>query len=57
MRMDLEGDISAYEVINSWPYEDLVRIFYKYGEEKFSKQIARKIEAAREKEPIKQLVN
>nr|WP_259545838.1 16S rRNA (cytosine(1402)-N(4))-methyltransferase RsmH [Heyndrickxia oleronia] len=53
MRMDLEGDISAYEVINSWPYEDLVRIFYKYGEEKFSKQIARKIEAAREKEPIK----
>lgn len=53
MRMDLEGDISAYEVINSWPYEDLVRIFYKYGEEKFSKQIARKIEAAREMEPIK----
>lgn len=53
MRMDLEGDISAYEVINSWPYEDLVRIFYKYGEEKFSKQIARKIEASREKEPIK----
>lgn len=53
MRMDLQGDISAYEVVNNWPYEDLVRIFFKYGEEKFSKQIARKIEAAREKGPIK----
>ncbi len=29
-----------------------MRIFFKYGEEKFSKQIARKIEAAREKAPI-----
>ncbi|MGE8204183.1 16S rRNA (cytosine(1402)-N(4))-methyltransferase RsmH [Heyndrickxia sp. NPDC080065] len=53
MRMDLQGEISAFEVINEWSYEDLVRIFFKYGEEKFSKQIARKIEAAREKAPIK----
>ncbi|QQZ08038.1 16S rRNA (cytosine(1402)-N(4))-methyltransferase RsmH [Heyndrickxia vini] len=53
MRMDLQGDISAYDVVNEWPYEDLVRIFFKYGEEKFSKQIARKIEAARENGPIK----
>lgn len=52
MRMDLSGEISAYEVVNTWPYEELVKIFFKYGEEKFSKQIARKIEAAREKEPI-----
>jgi len=47
MRMDNEADISAYDVINHWSYEDLVRIFFRYGEEKFSKQIARKIESAR----------
>ncbi|MBO1510524.1 16S rRNA (cytosine(1402)-N(4))-methyltransferase RsmH [Metabacillus bambusae] len=53
MRMDQQSDISAYDVVNHWSYEDLVRIFFKYGEEKFSKQIARKIEAHREKEPIR----
>ncbi|MFP5111178.1 16S rRNA (cytosine(1402)-N(4))-methyltransferase RsmH [Bacillaceae bacterium C204] len=52
MRMDNEADISAYDVINHWAYEDLVRIFFRYGEEKFSKQIARKIEAARMVKPI-----
>lgn len=52
MRMDLQGEISAYDVVNHWRYEDLVRIFFRFGEEKFSKQIARKIEAAREKGPI-----
>lgn len=52
MRMDQSAELSAYHVVNEWPFEDLVRIFYRYGEEKFSKQIARKIEAAREMEPI-----
>jgi 16S rRNA (cytosine1402-N4)-methyltransferase len=52
MRMDQTADLSAYDVINSWSFEELVRIFFKYGEEKFSKQIARKIEAAREIKPI-----
>lgn len=52
MRMDNEAQISAYDVINHWSYEDLVRIFFRYGEEKFSKQIARKIEARRENQPI-----
>jgi len=52
MRMDNEADISAYDVINHWAYEDLVRIFFRYGEEKFSKQIVRKIEAARAIKPI-----
>lgn len=52
MRMNQDSDLSAWEVINEWAYEDLVRIFFKYGEEKFSKQIARKIEAAREIKPI-----
>lgn len=52
MRMDQSASLSAYDVVNDWSFEDLVRIFYRYGEEKFSKQIARKIEAARNKAPI-----
>lgn len=52
MRMDTEASLSAYHVINEWTYEALVRIFFQYGEEKFSKQIARKIEAARVEKPI-----
>lgn len=52
MRMNEEQKLSAYEVVNEWEFNDLVGIFFKYGEEKFSKQIARKIEAAREKNPI-----
>ncbi|MEK4648371.1 16S rRNA (cytosine(1402)-N(4))-methyltransferase RsmH [Exiguobacterium sp. FSL W8-0210] len=52
MRMDQSSPLSAYEVVNEWSYNDLVRIFFTYGEEKFSKQIARKIEKAREERPI-----
>jgi 16S rRNA (cytosine1402-N4)-methyltransferase len=52
MRMDKQSSVSAYDVINSWRYEDLVRIFFQYGEEKFSKQIARRIETLREQKPI-----
>lgn len=52
MRMDLDGDITAFDIVNGWPYEDLVRIFFQYGEEKFSKQVARNIEAERKKQPI-----
>jgi 16S rRNA (cytosine1402-N4)-methyltransferase len=53
MRMDQDAEVSAYDVVNKWTYEQLVKIFFRYGEEKFSKQIARKIEAAREAQPIK----
>lgn len=52
MRMDQTQSLSAYEVVNEWSYEALVKIFYRYGEEKFSKQIARRIEANREQHPI-----
>ncbi|VEF48499.1 S-adenosyl-methyltransferase MraW [Bacillus freudenreichii] len=52
MRMDLDGEISAFDVVNEWAYEDLVRIFFRYGEEKFSKQVARNIESARKNKPI-----
>jgi len=52
MRMNQEASLTAYEVVNQYDYHDLVRIFFKYGEDKFSKQIARKIEKAREQKPI-----
>lgn len=53
MRMNMEETLTAYDVVNDWAYEDLVRIFYRYGEERFSKAIARKIEAARTEAPVK----
>ena len=52
MRMNQEANLTAYEVVNHYEYHELVRIFFKYGEDKFSKQIARKIEQAREQKPI-----
>ncbi|TLQ05007.1 16S rRNA (cytosine(1402)-N(4))-methyltransferase RsmH [Pediococcus stilesii] len=52
MRMDQTQDLNAKEVVNSWDYNDLVRIFFRYGEEKYAKQVARKIENVRSESPI-----
>ncbi|WP_303886201.1 16S rRNA (cytosine(1402)-N(4))-methyltransferase RsmH [Abiotrophia defectiva] len=52
MRMNQEQALSAYEVVNDWPYEDLVHILYRYGEEKFAKRIARAIEERRAQRPV-----
>ncbi len=52
MRMNREDKISAYEVVNNYSEDDLYRIFLDYGEEKFSKSIARKICKSREEKPI-----
>lgn len=52
MRMNQEADFSAYHVVNEYSYQELVKIFFRYGEEKFSKQVAREIERVREKHPI-----
>jgi 16S rRNA (cytosine1402-N4)-methyltransferase len=52
MRMDQDASLSAYQVINEYSYHELVKIFFRYGEEKFSKQIARLIERRREVKPI-----
>ena len=52
MRMDTSATLTAREVVNTWAFNDLLRIFSRYGEEKFSKQVARKIEARRELAPI-----
>lgn len=53
MRMDQESKLSAYEVVNEYSFEQLMEIFYKYGEEKYAKSIARGIEKARKEKPIK----
>ncbi|MBH0170677.1 16S rRNA (cytosine(1402)-N(4))-methyltransferase RsmH [Fictibacillus sp. 18YEL24] len=52
MRMDQSSDLTAKEVVNEWTFNELMKIISRYGEEKFAKQIARKIEAAREKKEI-----
>ncbi|MFD1441884.1 16S rRNA (cytosine(1402)-N(4))-methyltransferase RsmH [Lacticaseibacillus hegangensis] len=52
MRMDQSQVLSARVVVNEWSYQDLVRIFTRYGEERFAKSIARKIEQARASKPI-----
>lgn len=53
MRMNQQQALSAMNVVNEWPYEKLIKILYRYGEERFAKQIARKIERRRESKPIK----
>lgn len=52
MRMDQEAELTAKELINTYDYHELVKIFYRYGEEKFSKQIAREIEKRRQEKEI-----
>ena len=53
MRMDNTGNKSAIDVVNGYSEKDLARIFNDYGEERFSKQIARKIVEQRSKEQIR----
>lgn len=52
MRMDTKQKLSAYEVVNNYIYDDLVRIFRVYGEEKFATSIAKNIITTRENKPI-----
>lgn len=52
MRFDTNSDFTAYDVVNFYPEEDLVRIFSEYGEERFSKRIAKAITEARKNKKI-----
>ena len=52
MRMNRNDKFSAYDVINEYSEQKLAEIFFVYGEEKYSKQIARKIVVARENKKI-----
>ena len=52
MRMDQTQALSAYNVVNTFEEAELADIFYRYGEEKFSRSIAKNIVAARREHPI-----
>ncbi len=52
MRMNGEDDLSAYTVVNTWSQEELKRILYTYGEERYAPQIAGAICRRREEKPI-----
>ena len=53
MRFNQDADFTAYDVINSYSEADLVRIFSEYGEERFSKRIAKNIVETRKSQKIK----
>ena len=52
MRMDRRGSLTARDVVNNYPEEEIARILFAYGEEKFSRKIAAAIVREREAEPI-----
>ena len=52
MRMDQSQDLDAYQLVNNLSQKDLANILYKYGDEKFSRQIAHQIVERRRKKPI-----
>jgi 16S rRNA (cytosine1402-N4)-methyltransferase len=47
MRMDTTSELTAEEVLNSYPQSELARILWQYGEERFARRIARQIVANR----------
>lgn len=53
MRMDQNANLDAYTVVNSYSEQELKRILYEYGEEKFAPLIARRIVNERKNKPIK----
>ena len=52
MRMDVDQSFSAYDVVNTYDYNNLVRILREYGEETYATSIARNIIKSREEKPI-----
>ncbi|GAS83053.1 16S rRNA (cytosine(1402)-N(4))-methyltransferase RsmH [Paenibacillus amylolyticus] len=52
MRMDQDAMLTAKEIVNEWPEEEIARILYRYGEEKFSRRIARVIVGKRAQSTI-----
>ena len=52
MRMDRRAGLTAYEVVNTWPREELRRILYQYGEERYAPQIAAAIDRRRWQRPV-----
>ena len=53
MRMDTSAPLSAADIVNTWSQEELRRILFEYGEERYAPAIARAIVRARETAPVK----
>jgi 16S rRNA (cytosine1402-N4)-methyltransferase len=53
MRMDLEEEVTARELLDDLPEKELEAIFREYGEERFARRIARRIVHSREESPIR----
>ena len=56
MRMDRTAALTAYDVVNGWSYEELRRILFEYGEERYAPVIAKHIVRQREQAPIETTV-
>jgi 16S rRNA (cytosine1402-N4)-methyltransferase len=56
MRMDQDQELTAYEIVNQYPEEEISRILFQYGEEKFSRRIAHHIVQKRTIAPIKRTI-
>ncbi|MDQ1912983.1 16S rRNA (cytosine(1402)-N(4))-methyltransferase RsmH [Paenibacillus sp. GD4] len=52
MRMDMTAGLTAKEIVNEWSEQEIAKILFEYGEEKFARRIAGKIVAARSIKPI-----
>ena len=52
MRMDQDAMLTAYDIVNTWSEQEIAKILFEYGEEKFSRRIAKNIVEARQLAPI-----
>ncbi len=52
MRMNPESSLTAREIVNEWSVNDLTRIIQRYGEERWARRIARRIDSRRQREPL-----
>ncbi|MCL6637743.1 MAG: 16S rRNA (cytosine(1402)-N(4))-methyltransferase RsmH, partial [Alicyclobacillus sp.] len=53
MRMDQRLPLTAADLVNQWPAEELARVFFAYGEERFGRRIAERIIQERQRDPIR----
>lgn len=53
MRMDQTALLTADDIVNTWPEQEIARVLFQYGEEKFSRRIAKRIVDKRAESPVK----
>jgi len=52
-----KNDVTAYDIVNTWEEKTIADILYAYGDERYSRRIARKIVETRQAHPISQRLN